>query len=164
MPEDQLIATNKSKVGAVVCATVLATATTISSASVPDSIDNDNLCPTIAVVERFQPQTITDSRLSAWITFQDLRKEWLQERRAHSTVAEMAMTSPYLKIMGMGPDVLPAILAQLKSEGEKPDHWFLALAAITHENPVPTSSRGKVREMAKAWLEWGEKAGYVHLG
>lgn len=166
MPEDQLIATNKSKVAAIVCASVLATATTISSAAALEPIDNNNVpeCPAIRVVDGFQPQTITCSRIANWIKFQDLRKEWVEQRRAYATAVEMAMTSPYLKIIGMGADALPAILAQLRSEGDQPDHWFLALASITGENPVPPNSRGKMREMAAAWLEWGQNEGHVHLG
>jgi len=53
------------------------------------------------------------------------------------------------------------ILDQLKSEGNAPGHWFWALASITRENPVLKNSRGKLLEMAKAWIAWGEEERYV---
>jgi hypothetical protein len=64
----------------------------------------------------------------------------------------------------MGPTVVPFILHELQRElreGE-PDDWFVALWAITGANPVPLESRGKMKEMAKAWLEWGSRLGYVN--
>jgi hypothetical protein len=115
-------------------------------------------------------EIVTDDNAAQWSQHQDLIREfrnlhqqWRDERGAKSTVAEMAMLPAYQKIMGMGPQVVPMILTELKAEGESPDHWFWALAAITRENPVPPQSRGKIREMAKAWLEWGERTGHVQL-
>jgi len=96
-----------------------------------------------------------------WAQFQALVKQWRDERPATSSVAQMASSFAYSQIIGMGPDVVPMILAQLKSEGTSPNHWFWALASITRDNPVPKESRGKLQEMAKAWLAWGEAEGYV---
>jgi hypothetical protein len=31
----------------------------------------------------------------------------------------------------------------------------------TGEDPVPEESKGKVAEMAQAWLAWGRKAGQI---
>jgi hypothetical protein len=106
-------------------------------------------------------QTFGSDEAGQWAEFQALVKDWRSSRGARSTMAEMAMLPAYQSIIGMGRDVVPLILAELKSEGDAPDHWFWALAAITRANPVLPNSRGKIREMAKAWLEWGEKAGYV---
>ncbi len=104
---------------------------------------------------------VVDPGMKRSFRFQTLLAEWRRERGAMSSVAEMAMLPAYQKIIGMGEDVLPLILAQLKSEGSTPDHWFWALAAIAHDNPVPQESRGRLSDMAKAWLEWGQKEGYV---
>ena len=38
--------------------------------------------------------------------------------------------------------------------------WFWALEAITEENPVPPAA-GKVREMARAWVDWGKRQGLL---
>jgi hypothetical protein len=52
----------------------------------------------------------------------------------------------------MGMPVAPYIMDELE---KRPDFWFAALREITGENPVPPASAGRVREMARAWLEWG---------
>ena len=62
--------------------------------------------------------------------------------------------SAYLRIIGMGPLVLPLILEDLERTG---DFWFTALEAITGQDPVPPESRGKIKAVAEAWLEWGRK-------
>ena len=65
----------------------------------------------------------------------------------------------------MGEKAVPFILVELQRElaiGE-PDDWFVALWAITGENPVPLESRGNLKEMAKAWLEWGYRVGYADV-
>ena len=84
--------------------------------------------------------------------FQRLAAEWKERSRYLSNTAQMAMLEPYQRIIGMGPPVVPLILAELRRE---PDHWFWALEAITEENPVPPEAAGKVRPMAQAWIEWG---------
>jgi hypothetical protein len=68
------------------------------------------------------------------------------------------MDPAYQQIIGMGPAVLPLLLDELARE---PDHWFWALWAITGSDPVPSESRGKVGEMAQAWLKWGQEHGYL---
>ncbi|MHB8654323.1 MAG: hypothetical protein ACYDA9_10630 [Terriglobia bacterium] len=104
---------------------------------------------------------VVDPKTEHWIKFKKLALQWKQERGAQSTVLGMSALPSYVKIIGMGPDALPLILKQLKSEAGNPDHWFWALAAISDENPVPPESRGKLSEMAKAWIAWGESEGYV---
>jgi hypothetical protein len=61
----------------------------------------------------------------------------------------------YLSILAMGPDALPLIIGQLRSEGEDPDHWFVALHYITKgADPVPEEDKGDMARMSRAWLEW----------
>jgi hypothetical protein len=69
----------------------------------------------------------------------------------------MAMCPSYQRIIGMGPTVTPLLLRELERD---PDYWFWALKAITGTDPVPAASRGKVREMARYWLDWGKGRGY----
>jgi hypothetical protein len=116
---------------------------------------------TVNTDELKSAEYIIDTRILNLVKFNQLAKQWKNERGAHATAAAMAALPSYQKIIGMGKDSLPFILSQLKSEGDAPDHWFWALAAITDENPVPPESRGKLSEMAKAWLEWGQKEGHV---
>ncbi len=68
------------------------------------------------------------------------------------------MLDPYQRIIGMGWDAVPLILEELRRE---PDQWFWALEKITDENPVPPEAAGRVRQMAQAWVEWGQKQGLI---
>ena len=63
----------------------------------------------------------------------------------------MAEHQAYQKIIAMGNDVVPFIIKEMERE---PDHWFIALYAITGANPVPSESRGHIDEMTQAWIDW----------
>lgn len=88
--------------------------------------------------------------------FSGLVASWHRERGISSSITRITATDAYLKIIGMGQRALPLILKQLKAEGEKPDHWFVALHAITNENPVSPEIRGNMKAMANAWLAWAD--------
>ena len=90
--------------------------------------------------------------------FVKLRDQWKEESRYLSNTAQMALLWPYQQLIGMGMDVVPLMLAELKRE---PDHWFWALEAITGENPVPSKAVGDVGASAQAWVTWGEQAGLI---
>lgn len=64
----------------------------------------------------------------------------------------------YLTIIGMGPDVVPLLLADLRANGRP---WFVALRAITRAKVGDAVQPGNLRELAAAWIEWGEKRGYL---
>ena len=89
--------------------------------------------------------------------FQTLVKEWKSRKSHSSSIEEMAMEMPYQQIVGLGPPAIPLLLRELEKE---PDHWFWALHAITRDDPVPPASRGKISEMANAWIAWGKQRGY----
>ena len=90
--------------------------------------------------------------------FQRLCTEWKQQSPYLSNTAQMATLRPYQRIIGMGPAAVPLILEELRRE---PDQWFWALEAITEENPVPPEAAGKVREMSRAWVDWGKARGLL---
>lgn len=96
--------------------------------------------------------------------FNRLIQEWKAGAGVHSSVAKIAMHPAYQQMIGMGAAALPFIFSRLISEEDEPDHWFWALASISAENPVPKESRGRIVEMAAAWLSWGKDKGYVRLG
>jgi hypothetical protein len=89
--------------------------------------------------------------------FNALVKAWRATRGHTSSAAKMAKNAAYQRIISMGAAAVPLILAELRKQ---PDHWFLALSAITGVNPVPPDSR-TVKEMANAWLAWGEANSYI---
>ncbi len=95
--------------------------------------------------------------------FDELAREWRQQRHASSSLTEIAMSPAYQRIIGMGPAVVPLIIEQLRCEGAEPDHWFWALRAITGENPVSPEDQGNMQKMSQAWQAWAERKGYVGL-
>jgi hypothetical protein len=110
---------------------------------------------------RVFPATLASvvQRESGFEKFQRLTKQWRDERDQKTSVSDMVMHPAYQQIIGMGREATPFILRELSQEVE-PDHWFWALKAITGEDPVPPESRGKIFEMASAWLRWGREKGY----
>jgi hypothetical protein len=89
--------------------------------------------------------------------FKTLTDKWKAERGPISSIGRLSMHPAYQQIIGMGDVVVPLILRELE---QQPDHWFWALHAITGADPVPESSRGIMREMASAWVNWGKGNGY----
>lgn len=90
--------------------------------------------------------------------FQALAQRWREETEFHSAASALFMHPAYQEIIGLGPAVLPLMLADLEKTR---DHWFWALRAITGENPVPAEERGKVERMAERWVDWGRARGLL---
>jgi hypothetical protein len=89
--------------------------------------------------------------------FELLALRWKRERGPHSSSARLTAHPAYQEMIDLGPAVVPLLLRELE---RAPDHWFRALHALTGADPVPEASRGKVREMAEAWIRWGRENGY----
>ncbi len=90
--------------------------------------------------------------------FAKLCEQWREETRFLSSTTAIATHPAYQRIIGLGPQVIPLILAELQRE---PGHWFWALAALTGENPIPPVDQGRVAAMADAWLKWGRENGWI---
>ena len=90
--------------------------------------------------------------------FGQLKDQWKAESRYLSNTAQISMLWPYQQIIGMGPAVVPLILAELQRE---PDHWFWALEAITGENPAQPETQGNVEGMSQSWIDWARQKGIV---
>lgn len=90
--------------------------------------------------------------------FRDLLQHWKTDVRVFSSATEMAMHPAYQQIIGLGRDAVPLLLRELERE---PDHWFWALKAITGADPVEPMQKGRVKEMADAWLRWGKEQGLL---
>ncbi|MEJ7593845.1 MAG: hypothetical protein WKF77_20080 [Planctomycetaceae bacterium] len=91
--------------------------------------------------------------------FTALRDDWKSKTRHLSNTGQISLVFSYQSIIGMGPAVVPLILAELERE---PDHWFWALEAITGENPVNKDDAGNIEASANAWVEWGRQNGQLH--
>jgi hypothetical protein len=90
--------------------------------------------------------------------FASLAATWRADRAVSSSFSEMVLQPSYQRIIGLGPRVVPSILAEL---AQKPDHWFWALTAITGDNPVRDDDAGDIGAMTNAWLLWGKKQGVM---
>jgi hypothetical protein len=90
--------------------------------------------------------------------FAQLAAEWREETRYLSSTSAMATHPAYQRIIGLGPQVIPLILADLQRE---PGHWFWALIALTGENPVAPADQGRIQAMTAAWLKWGTDNGWI---
>lgn len=85
--------------------------------------------------------------------FRMLSAEWKkQTRTSASDFTTIVMNSSYQRIISLGYDALPLIMAELARES---DHWGWALQAITGVNPVPEDAEGDIDAIANAWLGWG---------
>ncbi len=85
------------------------------------------------------------------LKFYNLKSEWEKDTIFLSSISEICTHPSYQRIIGMGPVALPFIMNEI---AEKPNLWFWALKAITGEDPVPISKRGKILKMTTAWLIW----------
>lgn len=90
------------------------------------------------------------------LEFSALVKKWRKETQHTSSMTKTIAHPAYRRIMGMGRDVLPLLFRELK---ERPDHWLVALNAITGEDPAPAES--SFNEAVDAWLAWGAQKGYL---
>lgn len=88
--------------------------------------------------------------------FQILAQRWKKDTAHLSNIGKKALHPAYQEIIGMGKAAIPLLLAELHRD---PDDWFWALHAITGAQPVPAESRGNLKEMAAAWLQWGSAQG-----
>ena len=85
-----------------------------------------------------------------------LVEQWQRETGMLSLVQKIVIHLAYQRIIGMGQPVVPLIFRELEREL---DHWFWALEGITGANPVQGDARGRLDQMAAAWLKWGRNNG-----
>lgn len=92
------------------------------------------------------------------IRFRMLKKKWEDETTFLSSAVEICMNPSYQQIIGMGSVAIPLILSEMKN---KQGHWFWALNAITGDDPVLPTQRGRIKQMTESWLRWGKDQGYL---
>ncbi|SRR5258707_7113687 len=90
--------------------------------------------------------------------FAELALKWSADTAHLSSPTELMEHPAYVRIIGLGPAVLPLLLRDLQESGR---FWFPALHAITGENPVPDEAAGDVHRMSEAWLDWGRRNGLL---
>jgi hypothetical protein len=90
------------------------------------------------------------------MVFDELKKEWLEDTEFTSSVSDLVGHPAHLSIIGLGPDVLPLLLADLAADEQ---HWFWALRAITRVDAADGAET--YDEAREAWLVWGQQNGFV---
>ncbi len=99
------------------------------------------------------------TRINSRQKFDAFSRQWHEETFVLSSTTEICSHNAYLEIINMGDEVLPFILEDLK---KSPDHWFSALRSITGSDPVLPEQRGRMKQMTKAWIDWGFENGYLN--
>jgi hypothetical protein len=101
-----------------------------------------------------------NSEIDSEITnkFYKLASQWQSEVEGISSTAQMSQHPAYQEIISMGTKIVPLLLSELK---QNPLYWLSALSEITGTNPIKPEQRGRVKQMAEAWLEWGKNQGYA---
>jgi hypothetical protein len=89
--------------------------------------------------------------------FDRLSSRWKADTVFSSSSDEITSHPAYLAIIRMGLTAVPLMLREIERE---PGHWFAALKSITHADPVLVRNRGRIREMAEAWVKWGRANGF----
>lgn len=89
--------------------------------------------------------------------FQRLAAVWRAETGHFSSITRVSNHPAYQEIISLGQAVVPSLLRDLQKE---PEHWFVALRAITGAQPVSSDDRGQIDKMAEAWLRWAKEHGY----
>lgn len=106
--------------------------------------------------ELIEPNNITPDEIKEQFT--NLASQWIQDVQRMSSTVQMTKHPAFQKIVSLGQPVIPLLLEDLP---HNPIYWIPALRQITQENPVKPEQRGKIKQMAEAWLNWGRQKGYL---
>jgi len=88
-------------------------------------------------------------------SFQKHVATW-REETGHLPVKRRIAHPSYLSIIAMGQAAVPLILLELNAH---PDHWLVALNALTGKDPGQPGDT--FDDAVKAWLDWGRKHGHL---
>ena len=100
--------------------------------------------------------TNSEDLLKLQAIFNELYQKWGQETSGLSSISKKMTNLNYLKIIALGKIVVPFILESLQTN---PDHWFLALKALTDEDP--TQPGDNFEQAVEAWLNWGKQKSFI---
>ena len=90
--------------------------------------------------------------------FRQFATTWKNETGMYSVDTRKVAHPAYLKIVGMGSEVIPLIFQDLEEHG---GHWYQALEALLGFNPMDGIGGLSIRELKTMWLDWGRQHGYL---
>lgn len=105
-----------------------------------------------------QAKVVADDRPTIEQRFRKLADDWSRETMHISSASDLIKDKNYQEIIGLGWDVVPYLLADLKSNKR---FWFPALAAITGVRPFDKGDSNNPRRMTEAWTRWGKWKGLI---
>jgi hypothetical protein len=89
--------------------------------------------------------------------FRELTQEWRAATGFESNLERVILNRSYQEIIGLGPQVVPLILADMqRARG----HWFWALSVIVGEDQA--AGQTSIAAATEAWLAWGRENGILH--
>jgi hypothetical protein len=91
-------------------------------------------------------------------SFREYADNWYKETIRDSSTSRMTSNVNYLKVIKLGPAVVPLILRELQSD---PAPWFLALRVLTENTEVGKGHAGDFEKIAEAWISWGKERGLI---
>jgi hypothetical protein len=107
------------------------------------------------------PTTIESDSLTnhpETLAFRRLVDEWFAGMGPSSNPQKLTSHPAFQQIIAMGDRAIPLVLCELQA---RPSLLVWALPTLAGENPVPSSERGKIGEMARIWVEWGRRRKYI---
>ena len=90
--------------------------------------------------------------------FRELADQWKADTLFVSSLPDIENHEAYRSIIGLGPSVIPLVLDEMVRE---PNWWFMALESLVDDPPEIAGLEGDLIGMTSAWVQWGEKHGYV---
>ncbi len=91
--------------------------------------------------------------------FRSLADRWKRETLDTSSLSDLVSHPAYLQVIAMGDAAIPLIIDELEQD---PNHWFVALSAITGDvNVIPDDAAGDLDSMVDAWLDWARSTGWL---
>jgi len=90
--------------------------------------------------------------------FIQLASDWSKDTAHISSVSDLTTHPSYQKIIQLGWDVVPLLLADIQTNRR---FWFPALNAITNVRPFDPGDAGNNRRMTEAWIKWGQRKGLI---
>ncbi len=107
----------------------------------------------------YKPQrSVTNEQAILNQEFRELAQTWRRQKGGISSISRKVSIPSYLRIIGLGSEIIPLILEELQRQ---PDHWFVALEALTNANPVSESEHADFNQTVAAWLRWGRERGHI---
>ena len=101
------------------------------------------------------PLATTPETLEQQVT--RLLNQWRQETAPLSSSSKITGHPAYQELIALGRPALPFLLRDLEATHD--GRLSKALTTITGCHPVPPEDRGKIQQVADAWLRWAKENG-----